>query len=132
MGYEVSREMHVTFPKIKKIQFIEIFNKFMSNPPGGRFHWGQSGEFDPEECYFTDILEEWSYPIEEDKKDDTLFRVIDFEGCKEGDDALLWEALAPVIDSGSYIENKGEDGALWRWKFNDGDFEEKYADISWD
>lgn len=132
MGYCVDRKVCVTFSKSKEKEFIELFNKFMNKAPSRGYHWGQSGAFDPEEYSFTEILEEWSYPIEEDEKDPTKYRVTDFEGEKEGDDGSLWEALAPVIDSGSYIENNGEDHDCWRWVFKDGGFEEKWPEVSWD
>ena len=46
-----------------------------------------------------------------------------FNGEKLGDDALLWETMAPFIKDGGFIEVHGED-AYWRWKFNDGQFQE--------
>lgn len=55
-----------------------------------------------------------------------------FEGEKLGQDEILFEALAPWVKSGSYIEMHGEDGSLWRWCFDDGKFKEKAANISWE
>ena len=47
-----------------------------------------------------------------------------FEGEKLGDDAFLWETLAPFIKDGGFMEVHGEDNDYWRWKFNDGKFRE--------
>ena len=47
-----------------------------------------------------------------------------FEGEKLGDDAFLWETLAPFIKDGGFMEVHGEDQYYWRWKFNDGKFRE--------
>jgi len=47
-----------------------------------------------------------------------------FNGEKLGDDAFLWETLAPFIKGGGFIEVHGEEGEFWRWKFNDGNFRE--------
>jgi len=55
-----------------------------------------------------------------------------FDGEKIGDDMILFEALAPFVESGGFIEMSGEDGALWRWCFEDGKLVEKFATISWD
>lgn len=37
-----------------------------------------------------------------------------------GDEAVLFTALAPFVDSGSYIQLTGEDGVVWRWVFQQG------------
>ena len=57
---------------------------------------------------------------------------IDFVGEKWGDDFLMFTALAPYVEDGSYIEMGGEDDAIWRWKFKDGMVKEQYAEIVWD
>jgi hypothetical protein len=46
-----------------------------------------------------------------------------FNGEKLGDDAFLWETMAPFIKDGGFIEVHGEDG-FWRWKFNNGQFQD--------
>lgn len=57
---------------------------------------------------------------------------IEFWGEKLGDDKVLFEAIAPWVKSGSYIEMQGEDGTMWRWCFDDGKFHEKTAKVSWE
>lgn len=56
---------------------------------------------------------------------------IEFMGEKLGDDLVLFKAIAPFVESGSYIEMRGEDGALWRWVFEDGQVKEKVATVTW-
>lgn len=42
---------------------------------------------------------------------------LEFSGEKLGDDFLLFQAIAPYVESGSFIEMRGEDGAMWKWSF---------------
>lgn len=56
-----------------------------------------------------------------------------FEGYKyseEREHALA--VIAPFVESGSYIEMMGEDGAQWRWFFDCGQLLDQHAIISWD
>jgi hypothetical protein len=52
-----------------------------------------------------------------------------FEGSKLGDDEFLFEAIAPWVKSGSFIEMSGEDGVFWKWCFEDGKFTTKYGEV---
>ena len=47
-----------------------------------------------------------------------------FCGEKLGEDALLFETVAPYVKDGSYIVIRGEDGDTWKWLFEDGKFQE--------
>lgn len=49
---------------------------------------------------------------------------IQFTGEKLGDDSIILEAISPYVVDGSYIIMHGEDGDRWKWKFNNGSFEE--------
>lgn len=40
-------------------------------------------------------------------------------------------AIAPFVESGSYIEMQGEEGELWRWEFRDGCLYEMDAEVEW-
>ena len=53
-----------------------------------------------------------------------------FEGEKYGDDDLIFNAIAPYVEDGSYIQMNGEDGAIWRWVFENGKCVEKQATIT--
>jgi hypothetical protein len=57
---------------------------------------------------------------------------ISFCGEKMGDDTVLFSALAPFVEDGSYIEMQGEEGEIWRWTFVDGKLKEVSAKILWE
>ena len=67
------------------------------------------------------------YPDEEGDIDSILFM-----GKKLGDDAILFEAIAPFVRSLSFIEMQGEDGDRWRWAFYEGVMHEQQATITWE
>jgi hypothetical protein len=77
-----------------------------------------------------DAMSEWRWDIEEDT--DGNIDGIAFRGEKSGDDLTLFKAIAPFVERGSYIEMRGEDGAQWRWIFNDNTCTEKTAKVVWD
>lgn len=63
-----------------------------------------------------DMMEEWRWELEYD--DDGNVDAIQFTGEKIGDDLLLFQAIAPFVEAGSYIEMRGEDGSKWKWTFD--------------
>jgi hypothetical protein len=61
----------------------------------------------------------WSLEVERDDDGKEISAVgINFEGEKSGDDMVLFRAIAPFVEPGSYIEMHGEDGYLWRFYFD--------------
>ncbi len=42
---------------------------------------------------------------------------LEFQGEKMGDEEHFFNAMAPHVKVGSYIEMHGEDGESWRWVF---------------
>ena len=50
---------------------------------------------------------------------------LDFIGQKSGDDLVLFTAIAPFVEDGSYIVMTGEDGFVWRWLFKGGKITEQ-------
>ena len=56
---------------------------------------------------------------------------ISFNGEKLGQDHILFRAIAPFVEDGSYIQMQGEDGSIWRWVFRDGKLKEIEANIAW-
>jgi hypothetical protein len=56
---------------------------------------------------------------------------VDFQGEKIGEEKFLWNALAPFIEPGSYIEMQGEDGERWRWTFDGKTCTEIQAKVTW-
>lgn len=77
-----------------------------------------------------EIFKCWRWHVDTD--DQGNIESIYFEGQKLGDDEYLFKAIAPFVKDGSYIEMSGEDGALWRWVFKNGQCREVYATITWD
>lgn len=59
-----------------------------------------------------------------------LIHGISFEGeNQDGTEHEMFNAIAPFVEPGSYIEMQGEDGAIWRWVFQDDTCIEKAAEI---
>ena len=44
----------------------------------------------------------------------------DIKLVKDGDEEIFFKALAPYVETGSYLCFKGEDGDTWKWSFSDG------------
>lgn len=79
----------------------------------GRFAWVDE-DFDTKKT-LSEILECWRWQIKSPSMD---VEGIEFIGEKLGDDLILFEAIAPYVKKGSYIEMAGEDGARWKWVFD--------------
>ena len=77
-----------------------------------------------------EILEDWRWEGEFDPITGDLTD-IHFIGEKLGDEEILFQALAPFVDKGSFIEMQGEDGDLWRWTFDGQQMIEQVARITW-
>ena len=56
---------------------------------------------------------------------------IQFNAQKYRDDEFVFAALAPYVEDGSYIEFRGEDGAMWRFQFKEGKLFVQDAVITW-
>jgi len=97
---------------------------------GGRhFSWVRTNEFfsaaDLERAFSA-----WRWETDCDDAGNLIS--IEFQGEKAGDDKIFFDAIAPYVVSGSYIEMQGEDGCLWRWSFKKGKCTEKNAKITWE
>jgi len=94
---------------------------------GYHFSWVEQG-FDKHDDP-NDILRAWRWSPEFDDRGniDTIY----FNGEKLGDCNMLFEAIAPYVKAGSYIEMTGEDGARWRWCFDGTTMTEKTAKVTW-
>ena len=57
---------------------------------------------------------------------------ISFNGEKLGDDEILFNAIAPYVEAGSFIQMSGEEGMMWRWSFDGKECREQQAVISWE
>lgn len=61
-------------------------------------------------------LFEWRWPAEFDDQGNLID--LEFTGEKLGDDQILFAALAPFVNAGSFIVVAGDDGKVWRWRFD--------------
>lgn len=63
-----------------------------------------------------DALSEWRWlPLMDEEGN---VEELDFLGEKLGDERILFEAIAPYVEAGSDIVVAGEDGKVWRWRFD--------------
>ena len=76
-----------------------------------------------------DALESWRWKARTDSVGNVCG--IEFVGEKSGQDELLFDAIAPYVESGSYIVMRGEDGEVWRWYFEEGTCSEQAGRISY-
>ena len=76
-------------------------------------------------------LENHGYIPETD--DDGNVIDLDFAGDKLSyEEDKMFQKIAPFVEDGSFIEMRGEDGAMWRWYFSDGQVREVQAKVVWD
>jgi len=101
----------------------------INDSSGRHFSWVNTNDFVNAKTLEEAMLA-WRWEI--DCGDDGSVQYIYFTGEKIGDDMILFDAIAPFVEDGSYIEMQGEDGAIWRWVFADKKVQEKYASISWE
>lgn len=77
-----------------------------------------------------EALNEISWDTEEDDKGNITY--MRFDGEKLGDEGVIFDAIAPYVKKGSFIEMGGEDSHIWRWVFNGKKCVEKDAVLKWD
>lgn len=77
-----------------------------------------------------EAMEAWGWGLQEERGGDVIG--INFNGEKLLDDAILFAAIAPFVQDGSYIHMEGEDGFIWRWLFKDGQMEEQSGRVVFD
>ena len=85
------------------------------------FAWMNGTPFDtswtgPFRTTINAVFADWAYPVEEDDAGNIV--AITFEAEKLGDEDRFFDAIAPFVRAGSYIEMLGEDGTRWRWVFD--------------
>jgi len=101
----------------------------ISDSSGRHFSWVDTQSF-VKARYIEEAIKAWRWEVGFDAEGN--INLIDFMGEKMGDDYMLFNILAPYIENGSYIEMLGEDGALWRWIFKNGNVKEVNATITFD
>ena len=71
------------------------------------------------------VFAEWGYDLEiTNEADGVTHFYLDIRGgdAKIGDEEKFFAAIAPVVIHGCFIDVKGEDGAKWRWLWENGKF----------
>lgn len=71
------------------------------------------------------VFEEWGYELNELNEHNgiTHYRIDIRNGdAKIGDEETFFAAIAPVVVDGCFIDCRGEDGAEWRWLWENGKF----------
>ena len=98
-------------------------------------HWSWMGDQPYWECATLErAMKLWRWPVycddpaENDERGDV--NEIEFTGEKMGDDQVLFNAIAPYVTDGSYLEMVGEDGERWRWVFKNGECREVTATVT--
>lgn len=77
-----------------------------------------------------DLFKAWRWEIEFDNQADISY--VQFIGEKLGDEDILFQAIAPYVEDGSYIQVFDDDGRIWRWCFDEGRMLIKYAKLVFD
>ena len=96
-----------------------------SFPSGERwFSWVNTPEF-LKAGSFAEAMRAWRWEY----GDEGFGNYIKFAGEKLGLDDILFEAIAPYVRAGSFIEMEGEDGYIWRWSFDGKGVEEKEGKV---
>jgi len=93
-----------------------------------RLDWTSQGEIKKSRS-LKGALEECRWDIDFDEEDNVI--EIDFTGEKLGSDEAIFNAIAPFVKEGSFIEMRGEDGEMWRWVFENGNCKEVKPKIKW-
>lgn len=135
MGYCISqKDCSFFLPKenvdaaLKAIQSLANNKETITDSSGRHFSWVEQG-FE-KLTTLKDILEEWRWEPRIDVEGNIWDLV--FTGQKYVDDNILFEALAPYIQKGSWIEFLGEDGSLFRFTFDGVSMKEIFAQITWE
>lgn len=71
------------------------------------------------------VFAAWGYDLELVNETNGLSNYyLDIRGgdAKIGDEETFFAAIAPVVEDGSFIDVRGEDGGEWRWMWENGKF----------
>lgn len=108
-----------------------LFSPQLLAQHGGKYSW-----VDAQTCLATRslaaMLEEWGWPIKIDEDDNVIGISFDAGDNKLGDEDVLFGALAPFVQAGSYLAMVGEDGEHWRWYFDGQTCQQQHAKVTYD
>lgn len=105
-------------------------NETISNSFGKHFSWVNTEDFLNAET-LEDALRVWRWDGHSTSPEADIYG-IEFIREKAGDDKILFDAIAPFVVEGSYIQMRGEDGAMWRWEFDGETCDERFATVIWE
>lgn len=124
MGYSMSmRDCNFTIIKSKFEPAKEALRGLADSPENGsgygngKRHFAWVNDDFKNKNTLVDMVFCWRWLLYIDERTGNIGS-ISFEGEKYGDDDVLFQTLAPFVKRGSYIVMSGEDGAIWRWKFD--------------
>ncbi len=117
MGYSMTQGNSVFTMKRQHHSVVLAAIKALAGggPHQGRYSWVEE-DFATRYDDLHDMMEEWRWELEYDDNGDV--DAIQFIGEKIGNDKTLFDAIAPFVESGSFIEMVGEDGTKWKWVFD--------------
>lgn len=111
---------------VKALRGQETQKRF-TNTPGGHFSFINMTEFIQAET-LVDAMCAWRWILEDDDNGDLY--APSFTGEYLGDEDILFSAIAPFVESGSYIQVFcHDDECVWRWVFENGSVRREYAHI---
>ena len=82
---------------------------------GPHFSWVDSQDFTSAKT-LEEALRAWRWDPSLD--DEGNIESLWFVGEKLGDDKILFQAIAPFVEPGSYLQMIGDDDSIWRWRFD--------------
>lgn len=132
MGYFMYlMESTASFKKKNAKKILDVIKNLhgsetITDDSGQHFSWVDDSFSDIEDI--EQMFKEWRWEIEDQGKD---YLVTSFLGEKLGDEAVLFEAIAPYMNNGHIIV-RGEDDYIWKWKFNKGKFREVSGRVAFD
>lgn len=83
------------------------------------FAWVRADKIEKAQTLY-EAMEEWGYEIDSTNDNEDV-EWIGFIGEKMGDEKYMFDAIAPFVVDGSWIQMSGEEGAIWRWIFRNGE-----------
>jgi hypothetical protein len=132
MGYSI-KQGKTTFriPKSKMDEALGLLKAYATDLGAGQAHVHYKRSFKSvlTEPHFKGALEEFGWDSTFDVNGDCT--KIFYEAEKSDNEEEVLRRLAPVVDDGSSIEFRGEDGCKWRYTFLHGKLSRQDAILTW-
>ena len=126
MGYCITVTCSgMVIPKAKVKKALEAI-KAISVKENGHYAWVNH---DGKQTDLVEAFEGWLYEaVEEENGNITIGN---FNGEKQGDDEILWKAIAPFIKKGGEVKYRGEDGFQWKYVFDGKTYKKLHRSSEW-